>query len=228
MVIIKFGEKRVVEKKSFFRIKKIYEDYFTRFNETVNGKIFTVIDTSFDITNGEILKLVKSNRGLIFKTNNNAFNDAFKDYLFDIKPYIKRAYYSSLKTLLEKESNNRSNVFIEDKSFSLCDEAYDLASVCKKMTVIGLENNYTNEFKNKCFNNYGLNVIFNEYKDSRFMNYIIRFPEDISEEYITISINEKEEKLYPDSKYFNLKSDFNRLLSYNLSIKELCAAVNEI
>ncbi len=228
MVIIKFGEKRVVEIKRFFKKKKIYEDYFTRYNETINGKIFTVVDTSLDINNPEILRLVKSNKGLIFKTSNKDFNEAYKDYMLDIKPYLKRAYYSSLKSVLEKDNNINANVFIEDKSFSLCDEAFDLASVCKKMTVIGLENGYMEKFKSKCFNNYGLSVILNNYTDSAFMNYIIRFSDDLNEEYITYTLKGKEEKLYPDKKYFYLKSDFNKLLSYGISIKELCAAVNEI
>ncbi len=228
MLIIKFGEKRVVESKRFFKTRRIYEDYFTRYNETINGKVFTIIDTSFDINNSEILKLVKCNRGAIFKSSNNAFNEAFKDCLFDIKPYLKRAYYSSLKTILENENSINANVFIEDRGFVLCDEAYSLASVCKKMTVIGLENRFMDEFKSKCFNNYGLNVILNTYGDSHFMNYIIRFPESLSEEYITYTLNGKEEKLYPDRKYFNLKSDYTTLFSHGISVKELCAAVSEI
>ncbi len=225
MVIIKFGEKRVIERKRFFKTKKIEEDYFLRFNEIVNNKLFTVIETSFDINNPEILRLVKSNRGQIFTSNNIEFNSVFKDYLIDVSQYLKKAYYSAFYEML-KNSKTTENVFIEDNSFTLCDEVYRVASACKKLTVIGLDNRYLNEFKSNCFYNYGLNVLLNSYLNCQSSTSVIHFNKEITEKGIDIIFNSKEIKLLPAKEYFDLKEEYRKFLTEGVSLIELCVAVN--
>ncbi len=226
MVIIKFCNKKKIEKKKFFRKYMVEEDYFLRYNERIDNTIFTVVETSFDVDNPQILKLVNSNRGLIFKTDNEMFNERYGDALFDSSQYFKKAYYSSFEKILKDDGIN-TYVFIEDKNFRLTDEAYSLASRCKKLTVMCTGSKYIDEFRYNCFNNYGLSVILKENSCFENSTYILRFPEKISSDYIEYYVGKEVKKLYPDKRYFIFNSECEHLLSYGIAPEDLCAALNK-
>ena len=218
MLIINFVDKIFQEKKRFFkRIKS--EEFFERYNLRLGNKVFTVVNTSMEIDNIEIFRLVKSFKGKLLKTSNDDFNFMYSDMIFDSYQYNKRAILSTLFRNIDKYSS----VCIEDYDFKLTQEIADIAKISKKICIIGSENTDLLRFCNICYLKLGLKVVLNDY--SFKSDVYVNLSDNKNGDGIYCIMNNKEMLLYPDTEYYLPDENVNKLIELNVSVKDACAAL---
>ena len=161
LYIFNFDTKRKTVKKKLFFKKIKYEDYFDRENIKYNNMLFTIVKTSYDISDEDIFKFVRMFKGEILPGRNKEFNSTYKDFLFNINPYMKRAYLNSFKKIIENNGDVIPTVCIQDDCFKLCREYNEIAGKCKSLVILSPENKDVFQFQKNCFYEFGLRVYIN-------------------------------------------------------------------
>lgn len=218
MLIINFTEKPVQKKNSIFKKRK-EENVFDRYNLRLKNKVFTVVNTSLDVNDIELLRLIKYYKGKLLKTNNTEFNSIYSDMLFDCYQYNKRAILSSFCKSIEKYSS----VCVVDYDFRLNQEIADIAKISKKICIIGSENIDVQRFSDYCYLKLGLKVVLNDlgFKSDAYIN--------LKEENIgnktRFLVKNNEDYLTPDTDYYAKNEYVEKLIELNVPFYDACAAL---
>lgn len=218
MLIINFTEKPVQKKNNIFKKRK-EENVFDRYNLRLKNKVFTVVNTSLDVNDIELLRLIKYYKGKLLKTNNTEFNSIYSDMLFDCYQYNKRAILSSFCKSIKKYSS----VCIVDNDFRLNQEIVDIAKISKKICIIGSENIDVQRFSDYCYLKLGLKVVLNDlgFKSDAYIN--------LKEENIgnntRFLVKNNEDYLTPDTDYYTKNEFVEKLIELNVPFYDACAAL---
>lgn len=228
MLIINFLENYFEPGKKISRRRKRQDNYtYQRENLMYNNNIFTVVDTNLHVENDNIKRLVQSFQGRVLPSNNDDFNDIYKPYLFDVSPYYKRAYVSSLIIYIREKIPGNACVCVEDYNFSFVREYLGLAQSCRKLVLFCNENKDAQVFKYFCMQRLGLSVHINDYSFASDCNLYINFS-NVTTEKLQIRLYDEYKYIIPDFKYFK-KNDFcDVLISKGAKDDAVCPAVEII
>ena len=220
MLILKFIEEK--KRRRLFRRK---ETPFKTNGFICSNTVFNVVELhKCNMKNDEVVTLLNKYKGYILETSDTNINKSISDYLFDCTPYIKRAYLSGLCLFLS--TRNQPCLKVYDNSFRFSSEWINVASLCKRIILVGAENNDMYLFQDYCLNELGLNVFLND--------------DILSSDFYTINLNyiNKTESVFVqgkdnnrillDSKYFIHNDSAEKLIAYGVPPDVACAAVQVI
>lgn len=225
MLIIKLFKNEKIKGISRFKTRRNTENEVQRYNITVGNTVHTVINLPIDFSeNFELQRLLKRFKGNVLLCESEFETECFNDFLFDCKPYYKRAIISSLKNYTSGLENKRFSLTLRDDYFEMTEEAVELAKVVGSLIIEGNENLALQEFSDYCLYNFGAVVRVVPNGTITRSDMYADFNEITEDAKLFVSLRGKELLLYPDPKYFSCENGVSKLVNLGVPIKKACAA----
>lgn len=227
MLIIKIKrEEQIKEKKRILKRKKLGENNFIeRVNFKVGNDVHTLVNLPVSCwENEEILRLLKIYKGRIIVPDNIALEEKIKDYLFDIKPYCKRAILSAFIKYMGNDFNIYKTVCIADSSFQITQEYADVAKFARNLVILTENNIKTQSFTDYCYLNLGTVVSIKDKIKSSGWDIYLNLDDTFDDGRATVKFRDKEAILHPDPDYFICNKEISEIISYGVPVKTACAA----
>lgn len=227
MLIIKLKKDLNDTRSYFLRLLLGKKDNILRDYAVVGNKPFDIYSmTNNDLTSTETQRLLHMNKGKILDSLNTEQNDFLKEYLFDKKPYFKRALLSSVNKFI-KQTGEQLSVAIRDDSFFLCDEYVALAESVRTLTLATSETAKLNSFVEKVYYEYGLRAVVKQQLALSAYDLSLDFSK--MEKYGSFNIIYRGDSLpiYPDNLYFEPDDDVLKLTEHGVPIKCACAVLRD-
>ena len=223
MLILKFCETKKRKRQSIFRKN---QNVFQTSGFICNNIVFNVIELNKkNLKKEEVVVLLNKYKGAVLDTADKEANVFLAEYMFDCTPYIKRALLSNISKFLINQKGYCLK--IEDDDFRFSSEWVNLARICRKVSLYGIENNDMRNFADYCYNEFGLNVFINDELITNDDCIYINMNKGASQGYAELNgITEK--KIYADSEYYNCNDSAIKLMNYGVSREMACAAVQVI
>ncbi len=224
MIILNIDNNEIKRKRMYIFRKKTEkpEEIIRRSRFICRGIIFNVVSVSKKhILSGELDNYLKRFKGEILKTNDDEVNNYLCDLLFDTSEYLKKAYLSQLKKIIRKLK--MASLCIYDDYFELHSELYNIAELCKNITIYTHELKKVTLFSDECFLKYGINIFINESFALNNETVFVDFNGINDNKAIFTVINGEQTQLIPDISYFTPDDNTKLLSSYGVPIKTSCA-----
>ena len=228
MLVLDFIEKRdnIKNNKKIFCKKRNFEkaNEIKRQSVNINGKNVIVLELSEkDLQNEEVLTLLKIYEGRVLVSEKYRGIEALEKYLYNPKMYYQRAVLSSFVNQIKTVNKGWKNISIKIDSFIPFSELYDIVKLSKSVTIITRANAYTERFLKECYYEYGAGMSL---KNDTPMNndVLIDLEKTDDKGKLMINVNGKDFLLYPDIRYFENCSEYQKLSQYNIEHNLICAA----
>ncbi len=219
MLVLKVTENEIYRKGLFGR--KVIKNKPKRNNLLIGNKVYNVIELSVEnINDDSVKKIFEINRKKVLKCGDSNINEIVSDYLMDIKPYVKRAIISSVVMRLKNERMFES-LCVRDSDFLESTEYFELAKNLRKLSIISNEEKIINGFRNKCYNNWGLNVG----SSSCGYDSILDLNSLVMNRAAFLTINGCDLLVYADESYFYVTKNVSELLKFNVPKEYACASL---
>ncbi len=227
MLIIKIKhEEQIKEKKSIIKRRKITEKTFIeRENLKISNDIHTLVHLPLSCCEKEEFKrLIKIYKGRIIIPDNVVLNDNLKDYLFDIKPYCKRAILSAFIKYMGNDFNVYKTVCIADSGFQTTREYADVAKSVRNLVILTENNISTQKFSDYCYLNLGTVVNVKDNINSLQWDIYLNLDDIFDDGRVIVKFKDKDAILHPDPDYFICNKEITEIISYGIPVKTACAA----
>ncbi len=226
MIVLKFRDDIKTNKKSFFSFlsrKNITENSITRENVVINQRVFSVITLcKEDIDNRLFQRLININKGKVLETYDKSINDKISSYLYDKKPYCKRALLSGLVNYIES-LNNTVSITVLDNDFNICDEYYRLCNCVRSFVLVTPPSASFEQFSENVYLDYGLKV----------SSAVLIYRSDVTVDFSNMDDNGNlwvevlgdKKLIYPDTSYYLPDESVSELLKLGVPVKCACAVL---
>ena len=227
LVLNFFDERENVEKnkKHFFKKhRKNNNNKINRYSINVNGKNVLVLElTEKDLLKEDVLALLKIYKGRVLVSEKYKNSDGLKEYLYSPKEYYQRALISSLVNQIKTINKEWKNICIRTENFEPFKELYELVRISKKVTIIGENNLHTEKFSKDCYYEYG--AIVSVKKEISVLKYdvFLNLDEVDNSGKLMINVNTKDFILYPDTRYFESCTEYQKLIPFGLEHNDICS-----
>ena len=227
LVLNFFDEREDVEKnkKKFFqKRRKNNNNKIKRYSINVNGKNVLVLElTEKDLVEEDVLALLKIYKGMVLVPEKYKNSERLKEYLYSPKEYYHRALISSLVNQIKSVNKDWKNICIRTESFMAHKELYELVRISKKVTIIGESNLQSEKFTKDCYYEYG--AIVSVKKDNSGLKYdvFLNLDEVDNSGKLMINVNTKDFILYPDTRYFESCTEYQKLVAFCLDYNTICS-----
>lgn len=227
MLIIKIKQEENINKKKEKRRKreKHNNKSIERSNIKIDNEIHTVLSLSeSEFHSAEFERLLKVYKGKVVAPMDDVLCEVVEDYIFDTKPYFKRAVLSAFLKNSEDDLLRGRTVCVVDSDFQITQEYAELAKFARKLVIISEKNITTQKFTDYCFLNFGAVVSFKN--EINHMDYDIWFELDniFDDGRIIIKYKDRDAVLHPDPDYFLCNKSVSDVISLGIPIKTACAA----
>ncbi len=227
MLIIKIKrEEQIKDKKSILKRRKFSgKNFIERVNLKIGNDIHTLIHLPVSCCeNEEFKRLIKIYKGRIIIPDNTDLNENLKDYLFDIKPYCKRAILSAFIKYMGNDFNVYKSVCIADSGFQITQEYADLAKFARNLVILTENNINTQSFSDYCYLNLGTVVDIKDNVNSLEWDIYLNLDDIFDDGRAIVKFKDKDAILHPDPDYFICNKEISEIISYGIPVKTACAA----
>ena len=232
MLVLDFVNERELCRKPqrrFFRKKSTENNKeLKRYSVNVNGVNLTVLElTENDLNNEDVLTFLRIYKGRVLVSEKFKEKEVLKKYLYLPDEYYQRALLSSLINQIETVNRGWKSVAVKIVEFTPHKEFYELVRLTKSVTLITPNNLYTEKFLKDCYYEYG--AIVTVKKESVLTKNIVYLDLNEVDNNGRLMINAKGKNLllYPDIKYFENRSEYQKLAPYNLEHNLICSAFSD-
>ncbi len=228
MLILKFNDEREKTentKKRFFKKNSVSKNNeLNRYSVNVNGKTAIVLElTEKDLQYDEVLTLLQIYKGRVLVPSKYANIELLKDFIYNPNEYYQRALLSSLVNQIKTVNRDWKNICIKTEKFSLFKEFYELVRISKKVTFLTEPNAYTERLIRDCYYEYGAIVSVKNEASAQEKDVFLDLEAIDKNGKLMINIKGKEFLLYPDMRYFENCSEYQKLLPFNIEHNIICA-----
>ncbi len=193
----------------------------------IRNKPFDIYSMTYnELTSTETHRLFRMNKGKILESLNTEQNDFLSEYLFDKKPYFKRALLSSVNKFI-KQLGEQLSVVICDDFFLLCEEYEALAESVRGLALVTSETAKLNSFADKIYYEYGLRVVVKQQLALSGYDLSLDFSKIEKDGSLNIIYRGAYVHIYPDNLYFEPDDDVLRLMEQGVPIKCACAVLRD-
>lgn len=231
MLILDFVEEREGRKinKKMFSRKRGFEknNELKRYSVNVNGKNVIVLElTEKDLEKEDVLTLLKIYKSRVLVSENYREIEILKEYIHNPKTYYQRALLSSFVNQIKSVNREWKNISIKTDTFTPFRELYDIVRLSKSVAIVTNPNANTEKFLNDCYYEYG--AIVSVKKEGLIKNDVYLDLDEIDNSgKLMINAGGKEFLLYPDIKYFDNCSEYQKLSQYNIEHNLICSAFSD-
>ncbi len=229
MLLLDFVDERELlkkQKRKIFRKKESEKNsVIKRDSINVNGKNVTILELSErDLEKEDVLTLLKIYKGKVLVSEKFKKKDLLKEYLYSPEKYYQRALLSSLINQVKTVNREWKFVVVKISGFSPFKEFYELVRISKSVIIITETNSSIEKFLNDCYYEYG--AIVSIKKENISIKNDVYLDLDIFDSNGKLMINAKGKEflLYPDIRYFENCSEYQKLAPYNIEYNIICSA----
>lgn len=228
MLVLNFSDEREdVEKnkKHFFKKhRKNNNNKINRYSINVNGKNVLVLElTEKDLLKEDVRALLKIYKGRVLMPEKYKNFEGVKEYLYSPKEYYQRALISSLVNQIKTVNKDWKNICIRTENFEPLKELYELVRISKKVTIIGENNLHTEKFSKDCYYEYGAIVSVKREISGLKYDVFLNLDEVDNSGKLMINVNTKDFILYPDTRYFESCTEYQKLVAFCLDYNTICS-----
>ena len=232
MLVLDFVDERAVDEKSKRKIfrKKVRENNkeLKRYSVNVNGKNVTILEiTEKDLKKDDVLTLLKIYKGRVLVPDKFKEKENLKEYLYSPKEYYHRALLSSLINQIKTVNKEWKNVTVKTEVFKPFKEFYELVRISKSVIILTEANSYTEKFMDDCYYEYGAIVIIKKEITLTKNDVYLNLDKIDNKGKLMINAKGKDFLLYPDIKYFEVYSEYQKLSPYNIESNLICSAFSD-
>ncbi len=232
MLILDFVEERVVEdrpqRKIFRKRDKENNKELKRYSVNVNGRNVTILEiTKKDLKKDDVLTLLKIYKGRVLVSERFMGNEDLKEYLHSPKEYYQRALLSSLINQIKTVNREWKNIAVKTECFTPFKEFYELVRISKAVSIFTEANSYTDKFLNDCYYEYGAIVSVKKEITSTKSDICLNLDKIDNNGKLMINAKGKDFLLYPDIRYFDICSEYQKLSQYNIEHNLICSAFSD-
>ncbi len=229
MLILKFDDEREkidnTKKRLFKKSRALRNNELKRYSINVNGKAAIVLElTEKDLQYEEVLTLLKIYKGRVLVTSKYKNEEILKEYLYSPKEYYQRALISSLVNQIKSVNKDWKNICVKIKSFFPFKEFYELVRISKAVAILTEANAYTHKFSEDCYYDFGAIVSVKTEISTNKFDIILDLDSIDNNGKLMINVKGKEFLLYPDMRFFENNTEYQKLLQYNIEHNIICAA----
>ena len=231
MLILHFVDERErvdKPKRRFFRKNDFKNSEIKRYSINVNGRNVIILEiTEKDLKREDVITLLNIYKGRVLASEKLKENEGLKEYLYNPEEYYQRALLSSLINQIKTVNKEWQRIEIKTRSFTPFKELYELVRITKAATFITEANGYTEAFQNNCYYEYGAVVSIKEQNIS--MQNVVYVDLNKVDNKVRLMINAKGKDflLYPDARYFEKSSEYQKLAPYNIEYSLICSAFSD-
>ncbi len=226
MLVLKFNDEKdnIKKEKRRFSLKTRNEE-FIRYSINVNGKNAVVLELrKKDLQCEEVLRLLKIYKGRVLVSSKYMNEEILNDYIYNPQEYYLRASLSSLVNQIKSVNKDWKNICVKIKSFFPFKEFYELVRISKAVTILTEANAYTHKFSKECYYDFGAIVSVKKEIPTNKFDIILDLDSIDNNGKLMINVNGKEFLLYPDMRFFENNTEYQKLLQYNIEHNIICAA----
>ncbi len=221
--LVKESKKRLLKKR-----KNEKNSGIKRYNINVNARNVTILEiTEKDLKKDDVLTLLKVYKGRVLVPEKYKENENLKDYLYSPKEYYQRAMLSSLINQIKTINKEWKNICIKIDEFSPYKELYEIVRISKTVSVITLDNQFTEKFKKECYYEYGTFISVKDDESKCKSDVFLDLDAVDNNGRLMIKVKEKEFLLYPDMRYFENQPYYQILLPFNIEHNIICSAFSD-
>lgn len=227
MLIIKIKrEEHIKEKKHILKRRKLSEkNFIERVNLKIGNDIHTLVHLPVSCCEKEEFKrLLKIYKGRIIVPDNIVLKEKIKDYLFDVKPYCKRAILSAFIKYMGNDFNVCKTVCIVDSGFQITQEYADVAKFARNLVILTENNINTQSFSDYCYLNLGTVINIKDNVNSLEWDIYLNLDDIFDDGRAIVKFRDKDAILHPDPDYFICNKEISEIISYGIPVKTACAA----
>lgn len=219
-------EKTENTKKRFFKKNRTSnENELNRFSINVNGKNAIVLELrKKDLQCEDVLRLLKIYKGRVLVASKYKNEEILKEYLYSPKEYYQRALISSLVNQIKSVNKDWKNICVKIKSFFPFKEFYELVRISKAVAILTEANAYTHKFSKDCYYDFGAIVSVKTEISTNKFDIILDLDSIDDNGKLMINVKGKEFLLYPDMRFFENNTEYQKLLQCNIEHNIICAA----
>lgn len=227
MIIIKLNNEINDTRNYFLKLLLGKKDNILRDYAVIGNKRFDIYSmTCSDLSLPEVQRILRIKKGRLLEALNTEQNDFLSEYLFDKKPYYKRALLSSVNKYI-KQSGEQLSVAVFDESFLWCDEYNSLAKSVRAFTLVTSETISAQNFAKKIYCEYGLSVVVRQQYPLSAYDLYIDFSNIEKDGSLNIIYKGESMLIYPDNKYFESDNEVLELMKHGVPIKCACAVLRD-
>ena len=232
MLILDFvDERELVNKPKRRFLKRIHiekNSEIKRYSLNVNNKNVIILKiTEKGLKEDDVSTLLKIYKGKVLVSGKYMEKEDLKEYLYSPKEYYQRALISSLTNQIKTVNKDWKNVTIKIENFKPTKELYELVRISKNITLITESNFNTEKFLNNCYYEYGAIVSMKNKNTSTQDDVFIDLNKIDNNGKLMINAKGKEFLLYPDARYFEKSSEYQKLAPYNIEYSLICSAFSD-
>lgn len=223
MLILKITHNEVENKKFF--LKRCKRIGVKRKNIVIDNNIHTLVECSeVFLCSEECKRLLNVYKGKVLVPENDGIKSICKNYLFDTKPYLKRAVLSALSKYVNECSCHNNTLCVVDDDFVFCKEYLELAKRIRNLIIISETNIDAQKFMDYCLLNLGVVVRFKKDFKGFLWDLFVDLTDIFNDGRVFIRYKNGEGIIHPDKEYFICKDEYKEILSLGISSLDLCAA----
>ena len=230
MLILDFyNEIETLKKKKLRRkIKKTDKRSLNRYSFKVNGKNVVVLElTKNDLESEDVQTLLKIYKGRVLVSENYREEEALQEFLYNPEEYYQRAILSSFFNQVRAVNKEWNDICIKVGNFSPFKELYEIVRISKRVTILTERNGCTEKFSRDCYYRYGAIVSVIKEMPERKTDVYLNLDEIEITGKLMIKVKDKDFILYPDTRYFDNSSEYQKLLPYNIEHKIICSVFSD-
>ncbi len=213
------------KKRLFKNNRTIKKTELKRDSVSVNGKNVIVLElTEKDLMREDVITLLKIYNGRVLVPSKYQNVEKIEKYLFKPKEYYQRALLSSLINQIKTVNKDWKNICIKTEEFKPYKELYEIVRISKTVEIITTNNSFTEIFKNECYYEYGAIVSVKIDEAKHKFDVFLDLDKIDDKGKLMINVKDREFLLYPDVRYFENQSEYQKLLSFNIDHNIICSA----
>ena len=225
MLILNFYDEIENRKNKRFGIRNKKNKDIKRYSININGKNAIVLELiKKDLQYEEVLKLLEIYKGRVLVSSKFKNEYILKEYVYNPHEYYMRASLSSLVNQIKSFNKEWKSICIKVERFLPFKEFYELVRISKNVTILTESNMHTRKFSKDCFYDFGAIVSVKTELQTNEFDVFLDLDSIDSKGKLIINVSRKEFLLYPDMKYFENNTEYQKLLPYNIEHNIICAA----
>ena len=227
LLIIKLKDETNDTRNYFLRLLLGKKDDITRDFALIGSEPFDIYSMTYsDLISNEAQRLLQMNKGKILESLNSEQNDFLREYLFDEKPYLKRALLSSVNKFI-KGLDEQISVAVCDDAFIECKEYFSLAGSVRGFTLLTAESEIVDSFLDKSYYEYGLKVVVRQQFLFSEYDLLLDFSGMEKDGGIKMICKGEYVPVYFDNSYFEPDDEVSALMNYGVPLKCACAVLRD-
>ena len=204
MLIIKILSEEKDRKKSLFKRSK--KMLYNRRSVLIDNNVYTLIEcTDSFCVSEEFQRLLNVYKGQLLLPEKGNLKKLHNEYLFDVRPYLKRAVISGFTKYIKDNIYHNNTLCVIDDNFVFTKEYLDLAHKVRNLVIISENNLEAQRFMDYCYLNLGTFVRFKEKLMDIKWDLYIDLTEVSEPGAVLVRFNDKTSVFFPDNEYFICK-----------------------